>query len=269
MEQNTWFVIKPEEGDLVHHGIRNQRWYVRRYQNPDGSLTPLGRIRYGIGKVRDRVRNRNSDSNSSNNSGESNSSNRGESSTSSGSNSQSTSNATRQSPGSTNTSNTQSNNSSSQQSSSNTTGNPSNNSNNRQSPGNTNTSNTQNSSPSNTAISPRSEGELATLRSQQSKALSSGSNMAGKLSNIAGKLADKEVNRVKSRMDLSAYSNQDLQNYITRMNLENQVKNLSTANVGSGKRALQTTLDIAGSVLAVGASAASIAAVIHEIRKGR
>lgn len=33
--------------DLYHHGIKGQRWGVRRYQNPDGSLTPEGEKRYG------------------------------------------------------------------------------------------------------------------------------------------------------------------------------------------------------------------------------
>lgn len=32
--------------ELYHHGIKGQRWGVRRYQNPDGSLTPEGRQRY-------------------------------------------------------------------------------------------------------------------------------------------------------------------------------------------------------------------------------
>lgn len=32
---------------LQHHGIKGQRWGVRRYQNKDGSLTPLGRQRQG------------------------------------------------------------------------------------------------------------------------------------------------------------------------------------------------------------------------------
>lgn len=35
------------EMQLYHHGINGQRHGIRRFQNPDGSLTPLGRIRYG------------------------------------------------------------------------------------------------------------------------------------------------------------------------------------------------------------------------------
>lgn len=36
--------------ELNHHGIDGQKWGERRFQNPDGSLTPLGRLRYGVGK---------------------------------------------------------------------------------------------------------------------------------------------------------------------------------------------------------------------------
>lgn len=32
---------------LMHHGILGQKWGVRRYQNPDGSLTSVGKERYG------------------------------------------------------------------------------------------------------------------------------------------------------------------------------------------------------------------------------
>lgn len=37
MEQNVY---------LIHHGIKGQRWGVRRYQNENGSLTPKGRKHY-------------------------------------------------------------------------------------------------------------------------------------------------------------------------------------------------------------------------------
>ena len=33
---------------LAHHGIKGQKWDVRRFQNEDGSLTPEGRARYGV-----------------------------------------------------------------------------------------------------------------------------------------------------------------------------------------------------------------------------
>lgn len=33
--------------ELQHHGVKGQRWYVRRYQNYDGSWTDKGRERYG------------------------------------------------------------------------------------------------------------------------------------------------------------------------------------------------------------------------------
>ena len=34
---------------ISHHGILGMKWGVRRYQNPDGSLTPAGEKRYGKG----------------------------------------------------------------------------------------------------------------------------------------------------------------------------------------------------------------------------
>ena len=34
-------------GYLAHHGIKGQKWGIRRYQNSDGSLTAEGKTRYG------------------------------------------------------------------------------------------------------------------------------------------------------------------------------------------------------------------------------
>lgn len=37
---------------LIHHGTDGMKWGRRKYQYEDGSLTPLGRIHYGVGEAR-------------------------------------------------------------------------------------------------------------------------------------------------------------------------------------------------------------------------
>ena len=45
------YMISTDKNYLVHHGIKGQKWGVRRYQNEDGSLTPEGKKRYGYNEV--------------------------------------------------------------------------------------------------------------------------------------------------------------------------------------------------------------------------
>ena len=40
-------MIYVKSNELYHHGIRGQKWGIRRFQNPDGTLTEAGRKRYG------------------------------------------------------------------------------------------------------------------------------------------------------------------------------------------------------------------------------
>lgn len=40
------FTFERSDDYLAHHGIKGQKWGIRRFQNPDGSLTPEGKKRY-------------------------------------------------------------------------------------------------------------------------------------------------------------------------------------------------------------------------------
>lgn len=51
MDRNTFYdslryYQEHDINSLQHHGIKGQKWGIRRYQNPDGSLTEEGKLRY-------------------------------------------------------------------------------------------------------------------------------------------------------------------------------------------------------------------------------
>lgn len=50
------YLCHADEDELYHYGIRGMKWYQRRFQNPDGTLTELGKRRYlkGDGKLNER-----------------------------------------------------------------------------------------------------------------------------------------------------------------------------------------------------------------------
>lgn len=47
MNRDEYYIaLEENKACLQHHGIQGQKWGLRRYQNPDGTLTPAGRERY-------------------------------------------------------------------------------------------------------------------------------------------------------------------------------------------------------------------------------
>lgn len=40
------YIVKDSPNELYHHGIKGQKWGIRRYQNKDGTLTDAGAKRY-------------------------------------------------------------------------------------------------------------------------------------------------------------------------------------------------------------------------------
>lgn len=142
---------------LIHHGIKDQQWGRRRWQNPDGSLTPAGKIRYGKGE-------------------------------------------------------------------------------------------------SGRTFSGNDAKEI----------LKASSNISNESSKIARKASEKGRRKTREEIDLSDMSNKDLHIAINRMSLEKQYKDLATADVRTGWDVASDILDVAGSVMAIGASAATIYALTRK-----
>lgn len=106
--------------------------------------------------------------------------------------------------------------------------------------------------------------------------LESARSIANESSNIANRtreLSDRISNRQNKQrpmksMDLRHMSDQELRDKINRRNLERQYTQLyGTPQVASGRERVANVLDYAGTVLAIGGSAATIALAIHQMKR--
>lgn len=99
-----------------------------------------------------------------------------------------------------------------------------------------------------------------------SSGLQSASNAAKAASSINNRGANRKQAKAMEQMDLSKMTDKDLQAAINRLNLERNYKALSTEHIKSGRDYVSSFLSTTGDVLAIGASAASIMMMIHQLK---
>lgn len=176
----AFFIVDDTDKDLYHHGIKGQKWGVRRFQNENGSLTAAGKSRY-----RDTKGNLTSEGKAAD----------------------------------------------------------------------------------------RSLGVKKSTATDVSKGTQTVTNITKANTRLIDFSENKRRQSIEDSIDTSKLTNKEMQDAITRLNLERSYKSLMTdqimrENVNVGKTYARDIFEVAGDVLVIGASAASIAATIYSIKKG-
>ena len=103
--------------------------------------------------------------------------------------------------------------------------------------------------------------------SRTKRAVDESSTLVNQLKSLESKSSPKSNNQ---RMDLTKMTDQELRQKVQREQLERQYNDLfgkeEQAKISKGREITRNTLDVAGSVLAVGSSALGIALAIRELR---
>lgn len=94
-----------------------------------------------------------------------------------------------------------------------------------------------------------------------------GSNIAGRAGNISRNAERIKKERAGRGIDLRKMSDQELQKAVNRMNLERNYNNLKYEKINAGKVRASDVLGVIGDVLAIGASAATIALAYNNLLK--
>lgn len=272
-----WCVIRPSPDDIEHHGVRGQKHGERRYQNKDGSLTPLGRIHYGYGPAK-QIGGPTAKSDDGPTVGGSGTSRYQKSQSKTKTDSKRDyRDADDDTASSTSQSNTKQK--KAKKSKDNRDNDPMDGKwesaggrgGNNKPPGNSNSSGSSSSRDSGGKQGEKKGKEKDPLTEKlknKSKLYSAEEGLTKDLSKILNNSVSKATEKKMAKMNLDYMSDDDLRNVINRYNLERQYKQIAVGDVATGRQRLQSTLEVAGSILAVGASAATIASIIHELKKG-
>lgn len=272
-----WCVIRPSPDDIEHYGVKGQEHGKRRWQNKDGSLTPAGRIHYGYGPARQigGPTAKSDDGPTVEGSGTSRYQ-KSQSKTKTASK-RDYRDADDDTASRTSQSNTKQK--KAKKPKDNRYNEPMDGKwesvggkgGNNKPPGNNNSSGSSGSGNSDGKQGEKKGKEKDPLTEKlknKSKLYSAEEDLTKDLSKILNNSVDKATQKKMASMNLSWMSDDELRNRINRYNLEQQYKRIAVGDVATGRQKLQSTLEVAGSILAVGASAATIASIIHELKKG-
>ena len=106
----------------------------------------------------------------------------------------------------------------------------------------------------------RTEAQLGTSK----KVFDASKNIVGETKNINS--AARSARTTAKYKEAESLTDQELKDRVARMNLEQQYSNLSAAKTSRGQAYVQNTLEVAGSVLAIAGSAATIALAVKQLK---
>ena len=114
------------------------------------------------------------------------------------------------------------------------------------------------------------EKQISKDYSDKSKMLNDSSKLVNDLNKFNESTRNRAAKNKAAREDISSMSNEELRRYIDerteRMNLERRYRDIKEADYNKGKDSLDDILETAGKLLALGATAATIAATIHTLK---
>lgn len=114
------------------------------------------------------------------------------------------------------------------------------------------------------------EKQISKDYSDKSKMLNDSSRLVNDLNRFNESTRNRAAKNKAAREDLSSMSNEELKRYIDerteRMNLERRYRDIKETDYNKGRDHLDDMLETAGKLLALGATAATIAATIHTLK---
>lgn len=99
-------------------------------------------------------------------------------------------------------------------------------------------------------------------------ALNNSSQLADKLEKINNMKSEKKRAKALAKLNISQMSDEELRAAVNRMNLERNFAQLASSQIKTGRERTGEILSYAGSLLALGGTAASIALAIHQLKHG-